>query len=666
MAVLTNFAIYWTGTNTYFFSYDTATDIVSETHSPTNIGYQKIPAVGQVIYEECVGQDKIQYKYMGGVESLTPNINPFTVEDDPSCCDIQASQFTIIKTNNTDLSTPNGSFTIESTALNINDFEVSIDGGDTYTTPSDDKLEVTGLSEGTYTLLIKQISGVCFVTAQVSILDIITYPPLIIAETVAPDDFVPVFSPVEFQFELVNNQISIKEDGTGTYLEVDTQDGKDFFASLPIFRILENTDYQGTWQITAVDDVDDPAKFYFGATYTTDQDAIFVPFGRQTFQLFGEVSINNFQKIADISVAPTTAGIYKVRCEGFLQSMFELNAPASIEDLSLGRKFYVIPAELDQASAATIRTGVFSAKETLTEYVGDLIPLGPAPINFINEQTAKGYPVIFSVLDNTSKRVQNIRSSLETEIVTTASEVYIPALPNNTYDFAWINPGGAIADLQIDPALPDWITVNTSDPSVVSLTINTYTSEPGGDYTPDDFSTDYNIFSINAIVGCYQFEFFDGAELLFTLDICVYPAQEIKDVCHNNRSSVPEIFNIAWINREGGWSSFVFQGKKEYGKKIGRSRTFKRGNILKKLSLEEVYDEATVSLSNYSIRELLFISSLRTSIEAYLFNEDTQDWDIPIVLNTQDFPVYKVPFKQLDVEGSFSFLYAEEINIQKQ
>src|SRR5690606_1063781 len=140
-----------------------------------------------------------------------------------------------------------------------------------------------------------------------------------------------------------------------------------------------------------------------------------------------------------------------------------------------------------------------------------------APINFINEQTSKGLPVLFSYIETSTGRVVNITSSEQTDVVSTQEVVYVPGLPLNSYDVTWVNPAGVIASLNTDPALPSWITLLSSASDTVKLHIDTGVEVEGGDYSFEDYSSsDYLTGGVNAIVGCYEFEFFDGETLLFT------------------------------------------------------------------------------------------------------------------------------------------------------
>lgn len=616
------------------------------------------PPVGTVITSLCVGLDFTVWKGTGGPSSVAKEVT----EDSPSCCELSGTSFNVSRTNNTNILTPNGTIKIIATDVDITDFEASIDAGATWHTDLTE-IEFDSLPAGTYSVIVREIGTVCTLIYAVIISDVITYPPLIASESTQPPLYSPVFHPIVLGFELDNSTGTIKEDGGGTYIEVVSDDAKEYLATLPIIKILQSDDYAGTWQVVSVDDVDAPTKFYIeGLTYVADEVVKFVPYDRQVFQLFAEKTFNVYSKIADITVYPDADGEYLLRLEGFLQGVFEVKQPINVGDeITLLRKYYVVPKEFDMEDAPTIYNAVYSAIEDLTPYLDELVPLGPAPINFINEQTLKGLPVLFSYIDTDTGRVVNVTSSQQTDIIANGTEVYIPGLPGNTYEVSWINPLGAISLLGVTPALPAWITILPSASDTIKLAIDLGMTIDGGDYDGDDYDgDDYLTGGPNAIVGCYEFVFDDTSVELFTLRICVFPIQSSDGVCGD------DLLNIAWVNLQGGWSSYSFDGKKTFGVDVGEVSTFKKGLELRRATVNNTYDTIEMSLANKSIKDLKFIASLRYSIQAFLYDPLTAQWSIPIILDKQSFPVYSLPFNQLDLEQKIRFRLAEEKVIQSQ
>jgi hypothetical protein len=648
---------------------DTATDDTVINTTPlmgANTDYQ--PPVGTLIYSTCVSGDLIQYRTKKVINDNNSDalyyLTKTTTVNSPACCTISGGSFNSVRTNNTSATVPNGSIVITAPTLTIADYEASSNGGVTWVAPVGSSISFTGLSGSTYNILIREVAGVCSTSISVIITDSITYPPLITTESefYLPALFSPVFFPITIGYTLDNAIGTVRHDGNGTYIEVPTVDGREYLATLPIIRII-GSDYAGKYQILSVDDVNTPLKFYISATYVSDQAVSFVPFDRQVFQLFAEKTFNNFVKIADITIYANSEGVYLLRLEGFLQAVFRIDQPINNGDeITLLRKYYVTPRDFDMVNPPTVFNAVYSAVPDLTNYLGDLIPLGPAPINFITEQVNKGLPVLFSYIDVVNGRVKNITSGDNNNIVTSTPVINIQGLPLNVYDVRWVNPAGTISSLNVTPALPSWITLDTSDPYSVHLIIDTGAGSEveNGDYDGADYDgNDYLTGGPNAVVGCYSYVFKSGATVLFELDICIFPLQSSVGQCTGG-------FNIAWINQEGGWSSYIFDGVKTYGKELGDVSTFKRGNQLRRLSIDNSYNTAEVNISVKGIRDLQFIASLRQSVQAFLYSDDTIQWSIPIILDKQSFNIYSTPFKQIEVKDSFKFKYAEEIVIQSQ
>jgi len=659
------------------YRYDTSDDsIANDTFNvPTgNLGVIHPPA-GTVMWSQCdepAGTpSSTEYRSTGSSAAIN-KVTSF----DAGCCDFDISVVSINRTNNTDPLSANGTIVVTSAGVvDIADYEASIDGGDNWTAAVAGSISFTALAAGNYTVIVRlAASPVCTGSAPITIVNQFTYPPLQAEELTQPDLYSPVFRPIVLGFKLLNNSVNISSDVDGTYMEALTTDAAEYLANggvgggFPIVRIINNADYEGKYQVLSRSTPGDPpdvgTKFYIDADYTTDQLVYFVPFQRQVFYLYAETGFNVFSKLAELAYYPDPAsetGEYKLRLEGFLQAAFNVDQPVNNgSDFSLLKKYYVVPRDFEMADPPNTYNAVYSASRTLTPFLDELIPLGPLPINFINEQTQKGLPVLFSYIDLDLQRVVNITSSQETDITATGPIVYIPGLPMNEYDVTWINPAGVIADLQIDPDLPSWITLTQPAGDTVQLHID-LSQGFNSDYGTDDYdSADYLTGGVNSIVGCHEFEFSDGVTPLFTLRICAFPIQ------HANAECAEDAFNVAWVNQEGGWSSYIFSGKKNFGQELGTVKTFKSGNTVKRSAVKEVYQTAEVSITNKSVEDLQFITSLRQSIQAFLWSDDTQQWSIPILLDGKSFDTYARPFNQIEVNQRLLFKYAEEIIIQTQ
>jgi hypothetical protein len=133
----------------------------------------------------------------------------------------------------------------------------------------------------------------------------------------------------------------------------------------------------------------------------------------------------------------------------------------------------------------------------------------------------------------------------------------------------------------------------------------------------------------------------------------------VYDNCCDNQ------YNIAWLNREGGWQNYIFTGIKTFEIRQGDSTTFKTfSKVLKYQSKTNVYNGVVVTTGSIPRSHVDYLSSLRTSIQAYLYNDVTQGWDIEIFIDTEDFETYTSRQKIFDI--SIPFIYAKELIVQSQ
>jgi hypothetical protein len=133
---------------------------------------------------------------------------------------------------------------------------------------------------------------------------------------------------------------------------------------------------------------------------------------------------------------------------------------------------------------------------------------------------------------------------------------------------------------------------------------------------------------------------------------------ELREICCDN------IRNIAWLNSAGGWRSYVFTGKKQYKVDIGENTTFKTDGVIRFSERKNVYDAELVTTGYIEKYDVEYCKSLRTAIQAFLYNEVTEQWDIPILIQPESFILFED--KQRFYQFSFEFIYAEELVIQSQ
>jgi hypothetical protein len=146
-----------------------------------------------------------------------------------------------------------------------------------------------------------------------------------------------------------------------------------------------------------------------------------------------------------------------------------------------------------------------------------------------------------------------------------------------------------------------------------------------------------------------------------TIDVSVYPTVQVRRICAGN------VLNFAWLNNSGGWNSYAIECKYVKGYDIGRQQVYLTGdNIQKRTELDDVYQNYSLTAELLSTFELDLLASLRTSIQAYLYNETSLDFDIPILIDPSSFQTYGNRQRATERSASFSFKVATQENIQTQ
>lgn len=123
--------------------------------------------------------------------------------------------------------------------------------------------------------------------------------------------------------------------------------------------------------------------------------------------------------------------------------------------------------------------------------------------------------------------------------------------------------------------------------------------------------------------------------------------------------------NIAWYNIQGGWQNYIFTGVKTFRVEVGGNKQFKTNQLVTKHQrIEGVFDAELITAGDIPKAHVDYISGLRYSIQAFLYNTVTQTWDIPILIDLESFVKYQTRDKFFDVK--LKFIYAEEILVQTQ
>jgi len=123
---------------------------------------------------------------------------------------------------------------------------------------------------------------------------------------------------------------------------------------------------------------------------------------------------------------------------------------------------------------------------------------------------------------------------------------------------------------------------------------------------------------------------------------------------------------ITWLNREGGWSYFVFTGKTTFETQIPEGKAFEKDFIKRYYDRSKIYNGEIVTTGSIPLEALDLMESLKYSVQAYLI-DSTNTLDIrfvPVFLLDGDYTKRKTGDKIFDV--SCKFIYAKELVIQTQ
>lgn len=149
----------------------------------------------------------------------------------------------------------------------------------------------------------------------------------------------------------------------------------------------------------------------------------------------------------------------------------------------------------------------------------------------------------------------------------------------------------------------------------------------------------------------------DFMVIIITVNNCF----EEFDECALFGESFPS--NIAWKNRIGGWNSYTFFTAKQFGMEVGDNKIMKNSsNILKKISITDVYDTVYQTSGYLPSSHIDFIEELRITIKAYLWNELDHVWNIPIIIDASTFIIREEGNGKHKYE--FAWKYAEEKLVQ--
>lgn len=202
----------------------------------------------------------------------------------------------------------------------------------------------------------------------------------------------------------------------------------------------------------------------------------------------------------------------------------------------------------------------------------------------------------------------------------------------------YIYYGDNTIDMTPSPALPAWIVATDETDAEGRDRIKlVFSPATAGSFGPYDFG-DLNVY-VTVVA------------LRFTeLDAC----------CDS------DTLNIAWFNRLSGWQNWDFRRKRTFEiNSQGDAKVF-TNDLTKYFSqLPDKYSGELVSANLTRQQYVDITSTMKYSIQAYVYNTVTSAYDIPIMIDQDSFPKY-FDRQRAFINFSFRFIYSERINVQTQ
>lgn len=476
-----------------------------------------------------------------------------------------------------------------------------------------------------------------------------------------PGQGASVFNPMFFEFAWEQTSVNVVNFNGNASILVPSEYNSILFVG-DFVRILSGT-YQGTYEILTKTQVGTEYRLELNTPFTANSLAVnFIPEISKDFQIITgylngtEASIKTWSVTSELRVNPNSQGVYRFDVSGFLKSRFEITEPLAGPNVPISLRYFVREKTNAQLPGVENSKTVYYGLQNLSIAQQDgSEAIGIRPILFFGN-----VPTLYSLAGNKGI-VNNFISDPDAgQITTTQSIIDLNLLSCEPKEILWLGTGPT-AGFTTDPALPDWIQA-TAEGDNISIIINPCTGGVG-DYLADDYNpADYLTGGqLNSVTGCFSFDFSLSGTPLFTLNICVVPVSELINVCKE------DVLNFAWLNELGGFSSFALESKYVKGREFGTDQTIVTSTkVLKRIEYDEVYDSYQLSGGVLSKQQLDLFLSMRSSIQVFLYNEDSQAWDIPVVINRGSVTTYGNRFNQSEIRFSFQFRVSQQVRIQTQ
>ena len=478
-----------------------------------------------------------------------------------------------------------------------------------------------------------------------------------------PNEITSVFLPIQINYEWQDNSCLIYDQSGNLGIRVDI----DFDGSIAIgdFVQILNGSYKGGYKVLSITDDGTHLFIVTNGTFVS-LDPLSNRFNidvRQVFELYAGyetgagATAKPYQKIADISVAINpTSFKFEIDLQSYLRSYYTINNPEAGKDYGLSLQWQIKPIE---GTLTAFKYSFYSAQSIDAGIVGTETPLGNVPLTFLNENTGGNIPTLLSVIESSETAVLDVETS--PDVVTTSSTTpTIDLVSGQSTTLEIVKASGNWGTMTLDPVV-SWINIVSTVGDTVTISIDANTSV-NGDYSSVDYdSVDYLTDGINSLAGFYTFDLLENSIDVGDVTVNIYPTLQVRSICAR------DTLNFAFLNRSGGWNSLALECKFIKGFDVGGAQTFlDAGSILRRTEVQDVYESFSVSVDLMTTFELDLLAIMRTSVQAYLYNEESLAFDIPIIIDPSSFETYGNKQRQPERSARFGFRVASKQIVQTQ
>ena len=168
-------------------------------------------------------------------------------------------------------------------------------------------------------------------------------------------------------------------------------------------------------------------------------------------------------------------------------------------------------------------------------------------------------------------------------------------------------------------------------------------------------------FTAPATLGTYDYYFADllspAGSYYIRINVVVGDYSLINNCCGDR--------NLAWLNIQGGWQNYIFTGIKTFQVEVNGSKQFKTNEYISKHSqIEGVFNGEVITSGDIPKAHVDALDNLKYAIQVFMYNEETEAWDIPLLVDVGSFTKYQSRDKFYEVR--LKFIYATEILVQTQ